>query len=458
MELRMSRKERDRLKVIEQIEKGQIRQLDGARLLRLSHRQVRRLQAAYRARGDGALVHGLRGRASGRRIGPAVEARAKAFLEQRYDGVGPVLASEHLAEQAGVAVSRETARRWQMELGQWRPLRQGPRHRKQRPRRACFGELVQMDTSPHAWLGPDGEPCVLITLIDDATGIKLGRFFAADTGEANMAMIAAWIERYGRPVALYTDWASHFRQPQGRGKRPALTQIQRALLELGIELICANSPQAKGRVERSHGTDQGRLVTELRLAGIRRMTAANCYHDEVYLPKVNGKFAVAPASAVDAHRPAAGYDLAAILCVQEQRTVQNDWTVSIDGRRWQIQADAAAGKLRPKARVTLERRRDGSLRLRWQGRYLAFNPAPSALAARLVEAARQERLEWEERWSGQEPQERAVDLTLHSPDDEQSNARSGKSRPRKPDDPTLDIPGHDRTFLLCEKPDISTLH
>ncbi len=229
----------------------------------------------------------------------------------------------------------------------------------------------------------------------DASGNELHAVVLSHGHTDHTRGLMGFIERYGRPVALYTDWASHFRQPQGRGKRPALTQIQRALLELGIELICANSPQAKGRVERSHGTDQGRLVTELRLAGIRRMVAANRYLDEVYLPKVNGKFAVAPASAVDAHRPAAGYDLAAILCVQEQRTVQNDWTVSIDGRRWQIQADAAAGKLRPKARVTLERRRDGSLRLRWQGRHLAFGPAPSALAARLVEAARQERLEWE---------------------------------------------------------------
>ena len=198
-------------------------------------------------------------------------------------------------------------------------------------------------------------------------------------------------------MALYTDWASHFRQLAEAGKKPPRTQIERALAELDIRLICAHSPQAKGRVERSHGVDQDRLVKGLRQAGARTLEEANRFLEQVHLPKINAKFAKAPADGADAHRPADSCDLEAILCVQERRTVANDWTVSIGGVAWQIQPGERTGALRGK-RILVERRRDGSLRLRWGDRYLAFSKAPGALE-RILTAQKAT------------AQERAVDLT-----------------------------------------------
>ncbi|OQA30544.1 MAG: Chromosome partition protein Smc [Betaproteobacteria bacterium ADurb.Bin341] len=205
------------------------------------------------------------------------------------------------------------------QAGLWAARRKGRPHRRRRPRRASFGELVQMDTSSHDWLEGRGPACVLITMIDDATGRKLARFFQTDSTATNMALIKAWAQRHGRPRALYTDWASHFRQVAVAGWKQGPTQIERALKELDIELICAHSPQAKGRVERSHQTDQDRLIKEMRLLGIATIEAANRFLEEIYLPRLEQKFAIEPASAVDAHRPVKGYDLDAILSVQEAR-------------------------------------------------------------------------------------------------------------------------------------------
>jgi transposase InsO family protein len=377
MELRMSRKERDRLKVIEPLNQGLIGQRQAAGWLDLSVRQVRRLLRRYQAHGDGGLVHQGRGKPSNRCLDEAIVARAKELLRTRYRGFGPTLAAEHLAEDDAVAVSREAVRGWMTEQGLWGGQRKKRPHRHRRPRRACFGELVQIDTSSHDWLEGRGEPCVLITMIDDATGRKLARFFDTDSTATNMALIKLWIERHGRPLAIYSDWASHFKQTPKRGHKAAAppTQIQRALGELDIVLIAAHSPQAKGRVERSHGTDQDRLVKEMRLAGISTRAAANRFLEEVYLARVEAKFAVAPASKVDAHRDAQGYDLEAIFSVQEERRVANDYTVSVDGVAWQIERGEISGGLR-RSKVTVERRPDGTMRLRWGDRYLKYNQAP----------------------------------------------------------------------------------
>jgi hypothetical protein len=376
MELRMSRKERDRLKVLDQLSKKQITQVQAAARLGLSTRQLRRIERRYGEQGDQGLVHRLRGRTSNRQIDPGVQARATGLLKTRYGDFGPTLAAEHLAEEEGIVVSRETVRGWMRQAQLWAGRRRNRPHRRRRARRESFGELIQMDTSEHDWLEGRGAACVLITMIDDATGIKLMRFFSADTTLANMSVILEWIRRFGRPLALYTDWASHFKQTPRRGQKQALkpTQIERALGELGIALIAAHSPQAKGRVERSHGTDQDRLIKKMRLAKISTIEAANEFVEKIYLPQVNARFAVAPVSAADAHRGGEGYDLEAILSIQEERQVRNDYTVQVDGRTWQIERGEIRGGLR-RTKVIVERRLDGSLRLRWRDRYLQYHLA-----------------------------------------------------------------------------------
>jgi hypothetical protein len=377
MELRMTQKERDKMKVIGPLSQGLLGTAQGARMLGLTQRQIQRLLKGYRQRGDRALVHGLRGRRSHNAIAAEVRADAEELLRTQYADFGPTLAAEHLRDDDGIAASRETVRGWMMELRLWGGQRKKHPHRQRRPRRACFGELVQMDTSAHDWLEGRGPQCVLITMIDDATGRKLMQFFQADTTATNMTLIRRWIQRHGRPLALYTDWAGHFKQAQRAGQKAVQTQIQRALSELDIRLIAAHSPQAKGRVERSHGTDQDRLVKELRLAGIASLEAANGFLERVYLPRVNEKFAVEAASPVDAHREAAPFDLEAIFSVQEPRRVQNDYTVQVDGVAWQIERGQITGGLR-QSRVIVEWRLDGSMRLRWGDRYLRHHRAPTA--------------------------------------------------------------------------------
>lgn len=382
MELCMSGQERDRLKVMETVKQGVIGTREAAKRMRVSLRQAQRLLRAYKAQGDRALVHGLRGQRANNALSEETRQRAMEFLRDgKYGDYGPTLAAEAVAEALGIEVSRETMRGWMKKEGLWKGSRPKRPHRSRRPRRACCGELVQMDTSDHDWLEGRGETMVLITMIDDATGWKLMRFARSDTTEANMAVIGEWIGKKGRFVALYTDWASHFKQRQAKGKQVSQTQIERALKEMGIELIAANSPQAKGRVERSHKTDQDRLVKGLRQAGATTMAEANEYLEKVYLAKVNGKFAKKASDPTDAHRTVEGYDLEAILCVKEKRKVQNDWTVSVDGTAWQIEAGEQTEKLRGQA-VIVERRLDGSMRLRWQDRYLKFHQAKRALERR----------------------------------------------------------------------------
>lgn len=374
MELRMKAKDREKLKRIEQVHQGLLGTGEAAALLRLTQRQVQRILVDYRVRGDCAVVHGSRGRRSNNVMAEALCERAKALLASRYRDFGPTLAQEHLADDDGIDVSRETVRGWMKQLGLAGGARKKRPHRRRRERRAALGELVQMDTSAHDWLEGRGEACVLIAMIDDATGRKLLRFFPADGTQPNMALLKLWIELHGRPLALYTDWASHFKRVPVAGEKAVRTQIERALEELDMGLIPAHSPQAKGRVERSHGIDQDRLIKEMRLAGVSSIAAANRFVQERYLPKMERKFVRRPASAIDAHRSAQGFDLEAILSVQETRRVQNDYTVQIDGRTWQIERGEIGGGLR-QGKVTIERRLDGSMRMRWGDRYLRYRLA-----------------------------------------------------------------------------------
>jgi len=375
MELRMSVKERDRLKVLGQLSSGELSRAEGARLLGLSERQLRRVVRRYEQEGDAGLVHRTRGRVSNRRIEEAVRSRAVELIGKGYGDFGPTLVSEKLADRDGVAVSRETVRKWMMESGHWKSRRRGVAHRQWRPRRSCFGELIQMDTSEHNWFEGRGEPAVLIAMIDDATSRVFLRFYPSDTGAANREMIREYIRRRGRPLAIYADKASHFKVNRPTGVEEDLsgleaeTQVGRALRELRIEYIAAHSPQAKGRVERLFGTCQDRLIKELRLAGIGTIAAANAFLERKFIPMWNRRFACAPASPADAHRSRRGFDLDAILSHQETRTVANDYTLQHKGQRYQIERGSIRGGLR-RSRVVVEERLDGSVKLRWRGEYL----------------------------------------------------------------------------------------
>jgi hypothetical protein len=239
-----------------------------------------------------------------------------------------------------------------------------------------------MDSSIHDWFEGRGEPAVLNQMVDDATGMKFARFFQSDSTATNMIMIHDYIQRYGRPLAIYTDKASHFVTTRSASveeqleDRQAETQIGRALRELEIGQIVAHSPQAKGRVERAFGTDQDRLVKELRLRGISTIEEANRFLEQEYLPTYNARFAVEPVCPTDAHRSAEGYDLDAILSHQEIRVVTNDYTVQYCNRRYQIAKRSAKAGLRGR-RIIVEQRLDGSVRLRQDDRYLQAQELPA---------------------------------------------------------------------------------
>ena len=381
----MSQKERDVLKVLHSVQSGQRTQAEAARLLGLCVRQVRRLQRRLEAEGDAALVHGLRGRPSNHRPDPAFRREVLAAYRARYADFGPTFAAEKLAGE-GLAVGPQTLRRWLIAEGLWQRQRRRDPHRSRRPRRACFGELVQMDASVHDWLEGRGEEMVLIGMIDDATNRTLARFYPAGTVEAHMDLLGRWLRRFGRPVALYTDRHSIFEpQDKGRALPDAETQFGRALRELGVELIRAHSPQAKGRVERSFGTAQDRWVKELRLAGVTTLAGANAVLERL-LPGHNRRFVKPAREASDAHRPLGpGHDLEAILSIQEDRVVSNDYTVRFRNRFYQLLPPVHAGERG--GRVVIELRLDGSMAIPFRGQYLKYreiaaSPGPGGSAPR----------------------------------------------------------------------------
>ncbi|MCK5557815.1 MAG: ISNCY family transposase [Candidatus Hydrogenedentes bacterium] len=373
MELRMSRKERDRLKLMEQVEQRRLSQKEAARLMGLSVRQVRRLVKRYREQGDAGLVHRLRGRGSNRKIPPIRRGVALTRIREHYSDFGPTLVAEYLEKDSGVYLSRETLRGWMIEEGLWKSRRRREPKRQRRPRRACFGELVQMDTSLHDWFEGRGEQAVLIAMIDDATSRVFARFFPTDSTETNLSLMRDYLRRYGRPLALYADQASHFRVNLKKDGevRPGQTQIGRVLAQLDIEYIPAHSPQAKGRVERLFGTLQDRLVKALRLANIERIEAANEFLQKLFLPEFNRRFTVPAARSLDVHRPVKGFSLAAILCPHQRRVVANDFTIRFENQFYQILKEEIRPGLRG-ARVEVEQRLEGPIKIRWKERYLHY--------------------------------------------------------------------------------------
>ena len=378
----MSDREFMRAIVLRRVTAGELTIQEATPLLGVSYRQAKRLTARYRARGRRGLVHGNTGRRSNRALPPEQRERVVALVRTHYGGsvargpgqrFGPTLAAEQLWTDHGVRVAVSTLARWMRGAGLWSRVRRArPRHQR-RERKAHGGELVQLDGSFHAWFEDRGPRACVMTMIDDATGQTLLRFGAEETTWAAATVLRAWIAAYGIPRALYTDWKNvYLRAPttneRARGERP-LTQFGRMCSKLGIEVIGAASPQAKGRVERSHGTHQDRLIKHLRLGGIRDVAAANAYVATHYLPAHNRRFARAPASAVDYHRPRAACGRADpdVFCLETTRVVGNDHVVAYQGRSLQLDR-RLRGRVPAKSRVLVREAEDGTLRLIQVGR------------------------------------------------------------------------------------------
>jgi len=384
------------------VKAGELTQVEAAVMLGLSYRQVKRIYRRYAAEGAKGVVHRSAGRPSNRARPAGERKRILALVRQHYGGgpgerFGPTLAAEHLGEDHGITVDPETLRRWMLAEGLWTRERKRKPYRQRRARRGHFGELVQMDGSFENWLEDRGPRGCLIHMVDDATSTSLATFEDEETTWRVADTLRQWVVEYGIPRALYVDWKSVYHQaPTRRQKEEGIvpiSQFGRMCQKLGIELIGANSPQAKGRVERGHGTHQDRLIKKMRLQKISTYEAANAFLSDGYLAQHNGRYAVAPREAADFHLPVPRrFDLEQVFCLEEERIVSSDWVVQY-GKRWlQIEEDGQKVRVAPGTTVTMREHRDGSLsmwlgrtRLRWhEVAERPRKPIPAAKDRRLV--------------------------------------------------------------------------
>jgi transposase len=376
----MSASELKRVGVMERVKSGTLKLGSAAQLLDISYRQAKRMYRRYRAEGAKGLKHRSAGRRSNRATAPKIRKRALALVRAKYSGpiaerFGPTLAAEHLASEDGIVIDHETLRRWMLAEGLWSCARKRSPHRRRRERKAHFGELVQLDGSFHPWFETRGPASCLLTLVDDATGRSLGRFSAQETIWAAVAVLRAWIEAYGIPQALYTDWKNVYVRPPTEEERltqaEPLTQFGRMCAELGIRIIPASSPQAKGRIERNHGTHQDRLVKKLRRTAVADLDAANAFLEGEYWGDHNARFARSPASPDDFHVAIPrGVRLEAVFRLEEKRTVSNDWVVRYDNRYFQLERQSH----RPPARATVQvyEAADGQIEIRYRARVMRY--------------------------------------------------------------------------------------
>jgi transposase len=338
--LNMSRKELDRIEVMQKLEEKRMRQKEASRILGVSVRQVKRLLKSYRREGAPGLVSKRRGRPSNNRLSKAIQQKALGLLKSKYEGFGPTLACEKLVELDGLQISDESVRQMMIAEGLWKSkkARKVVVH-QMRERRACFGELIQIDGSPHDWFEGRAPACSLLVFIDDASGKLVHLSFVKSESFFSYSQAAReYFERHGKPVAFYSDKHGIFRVNQpASGKTDALTQFGRAMQQLDIQIICAHTPQAKGRVERVNQTLQDRLPKELRLRKISSWEAGNTFLPE-FMADFNRRFAVQPRSELDAHRPLTAQDtLDQILTWQETRTLSKNLTLQFRKTIYQIQ-------------------------------------------------------------------------------------------------------------------------
>jgi transposase len=398
----MSTGELERVEVMGRVAKQELKLMDAAAMLQLSYRQVKRLWQRYRKKGSKGLQHGNVGRVCNRSKPAKFRRRVLSLIRQKYSGseeerFGPTLAAEHLAEEDGIAIDHETLRGWMLAEGLWSRQRKRKKHCQRRERKAHFGELVQLDGSFHDWLEDRGPGGCLMNMVDDATSHTEARMGKEETIWAAVGVLRSWIEKYGVPRALYTDWKNVYIRAassaeQLRGEVP-VTQFGRMCEKLGIRIIAASSPQAKGRVERNHGTHQDRLIKKMRRKGMASYEGANEYLEHEYLPAHNRRFARPPAKSEDYHgRKPTTRELRQIFRLETERTISNDWVIRHEGRYLQLQPrNRRYGPTKSKALVC--EWEDGTIETYYRGERMKFmempepvrNPAPPlAPTARVV--------------------------------------------------------------------------
>lgn len=370
----MSERDLQRIEVLSKVVAGRITMVSAAHVLDLSTRQVRRRLERMRTDGAASIRHEAIGRPSNNRISADVRDYAVALVRERYADFGPTLAAEKLSELDGLTVSRETLRQWMTEAGIWLSRKQRRTFHRPRLRREAYGELVQIDGSEHRWFEDRGDPCSLLVFVDDATGRLMQlRFVRSESAFTYFEALALYLKRHGAPIAFYSDKHSVFRvaKKDARGGQ-GMTQFGRALCELNIEILCANSSQAKGRVERMNRTLQDRLVKELRLAGIADMEAGNAFLPG-FMEDYNTRFAIAPARSEDLHRPMnlAPDRLKEILCKREQRHVTAQLSFSFERKLITLEETEVTRGL-VGAYVETYAYADGRLDVRWKGHSLPY--------------------------------------------------------------------------------------
>jgi len=377
----MSQRELRRIEVLSRVKSKELKVVDAASLLRVSYRQGKRLWKRYREEGAQGLRHGHAGRASARAKPAKFRRRVLQLVREKYGGAegerfGPTLAAEHLAREDGLRIDAETLRRWMLAEGLWSRQRQRKAYRQRRERRRHFGELVQMDGSFHDWLEERGPGGCLMNMTDDATSEVELRLGKEETIWAAVHTLRNWIEKHGVPQALYVDWKNLYKRAptqreQLRGEEP-VTQFGRMCEKLGIAIIAAGSPQAKGRVERNHGTHQDRLIKKMRRKKIRTHEQANVYLQQDYLPEHNRRLRCAAAEAENYHRRApSARELREVFGLESERIISNDWVVRYDNRLFQVQAQSrryapAQGK------VVVCEWQDGTVEIEYRGRKLPW--------------------------------------------------------------------------------------
>jgi transposase len=364
--LTMSKTEREKLEMMCRLDRGEVSRSEAARTLGISVRQIYRVFKRWKSDGDGGVVHHSRGGHSGRGYPLRTRNEVVRLYRSKYSDYGPTLFSEILTEKYGHRIHRETLRRWLLDFGLWKREESGrkrSKHRRARPRRAAFGELLQLDGSFHNWFegrNPDLPEVTLLVLIDDATGRLLLRFSRGETTQGVFELLKKYCTRYGIPKSIYTDYGSVYYTEGGT------TQYGRAMKDLGIEVIYAKSPQAKGRVERANRTLQDRLPKELREANISTIEDANRFLDEVYTSKFNLRFAELIGGFANAHRSTKDVKLDRVFSIEDERVIKSDNTVTIETVRWQIEEPNAEDRyIAPLCGASVETRvyLDGSVHI-----------------------------------------------------------------------------------------------
>ena len=372
----LSKKEQRQLIIYPLVQKKAITLKKASEKLGISYRQAKRNYKRYLENGPSGLAHKLRGRPSNHKLPSHYREAILSFYRERLQGFNLQHASEKLLEQK-LPIHPETLRLWLKQEGEWTPRRKKVhRHRSWRERKPQFGEMIQMDGSFHDWLGT-GETYCMMVMVDDATNITLTRLYLEETTRAAMEMLKEWIRLYGIPESLYTDKKSVYKTDREPTVQEQLNDIKpqtafgKVCDKLDIQLIPANSPQAKGRVERENGTLQDRAVNEFRYHGITNIEDANQFLETTFLPELNHKFSKKPASETDGHRKAEKLDLDAIFSWEDTRKINNDWTIRFQNRYYQLNS-SGEGLPPAKQRVTVQKRLDGSIHIYYRGRELSY--------------------------------------------------------------------------------------